>query len=299
MRIPQILKSSFLEPLNVLGMIGAAAVSVLSGSVALLFVGAFAEAAYLIFVTDSDWYRARYARKENLDVEAEREDLKRDLLPGLALEDRARYERLRAAREAMERTLEPRARMELDEVLQKLDYLLDKFLVFASKRVQYRKYLLAMQYPDQVMRMDVAAERRRKLQPSGRPGWTPTPLAEVEQILPQVQRKIDDRLAALRAEMESERDQANKEVLRKNLEIVQKRKDRIEQIGRIIVNLDRQLELAEDTFGLINDEIRARSPRQILADVSDAVTQAEVTSQILEAAAPLDAQIDRIRQNTM
>ena len=29
----------------------------------------------------------------------------------------------------------------------------------------------------------------------------------------------------------------------------------------------------EDTFGLINDEIRARSPEQVLADIEDVVLQ--------------------------
>jgi hypothetical protein len=298
MRIPQILKSVFLEPFNLIALVAAGLVFAVSGEFGVLFGAAFVEAAYLIFTPGSEWYKKRYEEKLEQGHTAEREDLKNKLLPELTPEDRTRYERLRMAREAMDRTLDPRMRTELEEVLRKLDYLLDRFLIFAGKRVQYRRYLLAMQYPDQALTMEKRAERRRTLQPSGHGGWTPS-LAEVEQILPQVRRKLDQRVSEISSEIEREQDATNKDVLIKNLQIVEKRRERIEQIGKIIVNLDRQLELTEDTFGLINDEIRARSPRQILDDVSEVVTQAELTTQILEAAAPFDERLEQLQEHIL
>ena len=297
MRIPHILKSSFWEPLNVVGMVAAALVFVASGSVAFLFGAVFGETAYLIFGTDSDWYRGRYAHRQQLDVDERREGLKDRLLPELTPSDRERYEHLRMSRDAMDRTLDDKAKVDLAEVMQKLDYLLDKFLLFASKRLEYRKYLLALQNPEQFIRDQNEIERRRKLQPTGKTQWKPA-LAQVDQIVPQVRQKLESRIAQVRSEMDAEQEPANKDILRKNLEILERRKERIEQIGKIIVNLDRQLELTEDTFGLINDEIRARSPRQILDDVSEVVTQAQVTAAIIEATQPYDDTIERLHQTT-
>jgi hypothetical protein len=298
MRIPQILKSVFLEPFNLGMIVIAGLVFAVSHNFGLLLGAAFVEAAYLIFVPGSAWYKERYEHKLEEGHAAQREDLKNALLPELTPEDRKRYEQLRLSREAMDRTLDARTKTDLEEVLRKLDYLLDRFLIFASKRVQYRRYLLAMEYPDHVLTMEKHAERRRKLQPSGQGGWTPS-LAEVEQILPQVRRRIDQRIEEIESEIAAEQDPVNKDVLLKNLQIVQKRRDRIEQIGKIIVNLDRQLELTEDTFGLINDEIRARSPRQILDDVSEVVTQAELTTQIIEAAAPFDERLEQLQEHIL
>ena len=43
----------------------------------------------------------------------------------------------------------------------------------------------------------------------------------------------------------------------------------------------------EDTFGLINDEIRARSPEQILADIEEVVVATDTMSTALEEVAVL------------
>lgn len=44
----------------------------------------------------------------------------------------------------------------------------------------------------------------------------------------------------------------------------------------------------EDTFGLINDEIRARSPEQMLADIDDVVLQTDSLTEALQEVAPFD-----------
>ena len=44
----------------------------------------------------------------------------------------------------------------------------------------------------------------------------------------------------------------------------------------------------EDTFGLINDEIRARSPEQMLADIDDVVLQTDSLTEALQDVAPFD-----------
>jgi hypothetical protein len=44
----------------------------------------------------------------------------------------------------------------------------------------------------------------------------------------------------------------------------------------------------EDTFGLINDEIRARSPEQVLADIEDVVSQSDSLTETLQDVSPFD-----------
>ena len=56
----------------------------------------------------------------------------------------------------------------------------------------------------------------------------------------------------------------------------------------ILINLNHQLQLVEDTFGLINDEIRARAPQQILADIEEVVVATDSMSTALEELAPYE-----------
>jgi hypothetical protein len=54
------------------------------------------------------------------------------------------------------------------------------------------------------------------------------------------------------------------------------------------------MDLVEDTFGLTNDEIRARSPEQILADIDDVVSQTDTMVQVLEELAPYEQMAARL-----
>lgn len=50
----------------------------------------------------------------------------------------------------------------------------------------------------------------------------------------------------------------------------------------------------EDTFGMINDEIRARSPEQVLADIEDVVFQTNAMTSALEEVAPFEQMVARL-----
>jgi len=60
------------------------------------------------------------------------------------------------------------------------------------------------------------------------------------------------------------------------------------RIGQSLINVSHQLNLMEDTFGLISDEIRARSPEQVLADIEDVVFQTDSLTATLEDVSPFD-----------
>ena len=65
-------------------------------------------------------------------------------------------------------------------------------------------------------------------------------------------------------------------------------------MGKILINLNHQLRLLEDTFGLINDELRARSPEQVLADIEDVVWQTNSMTTLLEEVAPFEQMLQRL-----
>ena len=48
------------------------------------------------------------------------------------------------------------------------------------------------------------------------------------------------------------------------------------------------MELIAETFGLINDELRARSPEQVLADIDQVVMQATSLTDALDQVTPTD-----------
>jgi hypothetical protein len=83
-------------------------------------------------------------------------------------------------------------------------------------------------------------------------------------------------------------------VLGKRLDVLPRRSDFVGKSGKILVNLDQLLELVEDTFGLINDEIRGRSPEQVLTDIDDVVWQTDSMTQVLEQIAPIEQNMARM-----
>lgn len=97
------------------------------------------------------------------------------------------------------------------------------------------------------------------------------------------------------AQIEAQAAQATKDddsvtgaVLEKRLEVLRRRREFVGRIGRVQINLSHQLALVEDTFGLISDELRARPPEQVLADIEDVVSQTNTMTHLLEEIAPLE-----------
>jgi hypothetical protein len=116
----------------------------------------------------------------------------------------------------------------------------------------------------------------------------------VQETVADVQSRYEAELAHLRELQENEPDENTKAVLGKRVEVLRRRQDGIGKIGKILTNLYHQLELLEDTFGLINDEIRARSPEQVLTEIEDVVFQTESMTQLLEEMAPYEQMVARL-----
>src|SRR5438552_3468783 len=166
---------AFRESFNVVGLTTAVAVSAAMLNPLPLLAGLVAEAAYLLFVADSSWYAKRLSRRYDAEVEKRRQQIKEQALPTLRPSMQARFARLEEMRDQI--NAQPvEGQTWFREVLRKLDYLLEKFLQFASKEAQFRAYLQSLL--DEVRNdtprrggelgfdLRVAEERSRRSQPN-------------------------------------------------------------------------------------------------------------------------------------
>lgn len=312
---------AFKENFNVVGLATTAALSAATLNPLPLLAGIVAEAVYLIFVPDSRWYDSRLSKRYDAEVEKRRQQLKDQVLPTLRPQMQQRFARLEQMRGQMN-AQGVEGQTWFREVLRKLDYLLEKFLVFASKELQFCKYLRSVL--DEVrsgrqggLGVETAPAVRRRLRrlvangqrspraaapeedseerASERPVSGPVDMPPldptdqwIQQTVGEIEAHYDRDMSRIKELLGKESDVNTEAVLEKRLDVLQRRQEFVGKIGRILTNLHHQLELLEDTFGLINDEIRARSPEQILADIEDVVGQTDTMTKVLEEVAPYE-----------
>jgi len=287
MKRPARHKEALLESFNTIGLAGAAALSAALLSPIPLLAALVAEAAYLLFVPDSQWYERRLAERYDAEVIQRRTRLQEQVFPNLSNSMRDRFTRLAILRDQIGEQKFV-GRMVYREVLRKLDYLLEKFLMFASKEVEFENYLRSM-------RGEIKSGDPPRIPPAMKGKKAPLDGAELEdrdewirdataRISSHYKREIEsiDKLVLEDGNLH------NQAVLEKRKEVLARRAQYVVRIGEILINLSHQLHLMEDTFGLINDEIRARSPEQVLADIEDVVYQTENLTETMADVAPFD-----------
>ena len=312
-RFQEALKESY----NVVGLAGAAALSAALLNPLPLLVGLVAEAAYLLFVPDSKWYEARLGQRHEAEIQRRREQLKQQVLPMLTTEMQNRFARLEAARLQIYAQAKGDQQW-FDEVLRKLDYLLEKFLLFASKEVQFQSYLRSVQnevrgsqprpqkggsaevydlFDDRQRNNNRRGGRRVPINvppPQDKPVPRGTLDRWVDQTVAEIQAHYTRDITEVTERINDEQDANTKAILEKRKDVLERRHEYIDKIGSILVNLNDQLELLEDTFGLINDQIRARSPDQVLSDIEGVVFQTESMTRLLEEIAPFEQMGERL-----
>jgi hypothetical protein len=287
--------AAFKENANVLGLAALASVSAATLNPLPLLAGAVLEVAYLLFVPDSKWYAAKLAARAEADRDKQRRERRDKLLPGLRPDMQARYSRLEEKRRQLEA---PPGSEQLwfDEVLDKLDYLLEKFLFFASSEVRFREHLLVIR--EDLIRAALPGGPGAPNGPSSgrQPNRAAAATPSLRETIADIEQRYDRETVQIERELQDELDDDTQAVLVKRLEVLKRRREFVAKIGQILVNLRHQLDLVEDTFGLISDELRARSPEQILADIDDVVGQTETMTKVLEDVAPYEQLVARLRQ---
>lgn len=292
---------AFKEQHNLIGLSTAVAASMALMNPLPLLVGLVAEAAYLMLYADSKWYEARLAKRFDAEVALRRQKLREEIYPQLSPAMIERFERLQNVRRDIDAQAQDDATW-FREILRKLDFLLEKFLHFASKEAQFRDYLQAARDHAQpsarvsapqnhTVRPLRQGQNLSQLKPSAVTAISDAATAWVRETVNIVQASYDDGIAqidAQAAQAAKDGDGVTGAVLEKRLDVLRRRREFVGKIGRIQTNLSHQLALVEDTFGLISDELRARPPEQVLADIEDVVSQTNAMTQILEEVAPLE-----------
>ena len=282
--MPNRVRDAFLESYNTLGLaslVGPSslvAVSLATLNPLPLIAGAVVEAAYLLFVPDSRWYAERVEEKYDAEVLRRRERLKGEVLPNLSGVVADRFLRLEHVRGQID-SQTGGDRKPYRQVLRKLDYLLEKFLLFGQKQAQFRLYLTNLL--SEVENLPAGAPNERQTLEPGE-GWARKTAERIGKHYEREIGKMDESLAG-------ETNLHTAAIMEKRKEVLTRRSEYVERIAETLTNLGHQLGLMEDTFGLINDEIRARSPEQVLADIDGVVSQTDTLTERLEEVAPFDA----------
>ncbi len=290
------LACAFKEPFNLIPMAVAVVTAlglgitmpVVGGAIAL--VAALAESGYLAVIPRSAWYRRRFAAKSESEPGLRWDHLKKQIGPQLRPGVVSRMNRLESTRKHMDDQVSnntPR----YQEVLVKVDYLMEKFLQFAGREQEFRQYLRSVleECLDQAGAAPTARVSSKRVTEEYLPGEPPLDPADVwvHTMIEKIQKFFDEDLQALdSSRLQDPDDLSTNAIVDKRKEILLRRREYVGQIGKILVNLNHQLELMEDTLGLINDELRARTPEQVLADIDDVVYKADALMDILDEVAP-------------
>jgi hypothetical protein len=283
------------ETANVLGMSGLTALSLATLNPLPLLVGAVAEAAYLLTVPDTDWYRNIVKGRERAMYKQaildRREGIKQQVIPTLSPSVAQRFAKLEKLRTQIESEVGQGTTL-YDDILVRLDELLERFLTMASTDQHFCAYLsgLESKIADELRteRSSRATGPKAEARPlstspgqaasqqsgSPAPGW-------VTQLETFICAHYDAERQRLEGEQTEQVDDDTRQVLEKRAQVLAQRSEYVHKIARILAKLQAQIDLLEDTFGLISDQIRARPPQEVLSEVEDVVMRTTLNSEVL------------------
>jgi len=302
MRVVKRYAEAFKEGFNLVGLGTAAAISLATLN-PLPFLGAMVlEAAYLLFVPDSAWYERRLEARHDAEIIARREALKKEIMPSLRYEVRDRFTLLEDKR----RQIEAQSKGEdkwFREALRKLDYLLEKYLQFAQQESRFSQYLVSIEG-------EIRSGNTQKAPPPVIKGKKPkfqiqtdgdrsvsyvVPTEEwIDNTVDYIRGRYQKEIEGIDERLASDPDFPTRKVAEKRRDILERRKEYVSRIGMILHNLGGQMQLMQDVFGLINDEIRARSPEQVLADIDEVVLASNSLAEAIDSVAPLEELVAKL-----
>lgn len=297
MRLPNRYAAALKENANLVGLASATALSFALLNPLPLLGAIVLEACYLVFVPDSKWYEARLEKRHDEEIKDRREKLKGEILPNVRFSVRERFQSLEEKRYQIEVQTKTEDKW-FREALRKLDYLMERYLEFSEREEWFAKYLdsisrdLKTEPPKirefkpgrgkdryEIDERDDSARRMIGFEITKE--WIET---TVERIQDGYQKEID----GIKAHLDGDPDFPTVRLEEKRIEILDRRRKYVDRLGMILHNLGAQMRLIQDTFGLINDEIRARSPEQVLADIDEVVLASNSLAEAIDSVASLE-----------
>jgi hypothetical protein len=259
---PPYARYAFKNPYNYAVMGGFASAALLTGNWWLGLAGAGAEALWMLFAPDSRllrklWFDKRHQEDQNAAKKAEL-DAKFKLLPE---PDAMRCLALREKQEQINKLAQENPAFTIDLLtgeLQKLDDLVRAFLELSVTCARYQDYLGSVDV-DEIER----------------------DLRRYHQILDKGEG--DDRgpkSAQRGAEEVSSRGETKRVLAQKNIAVLEKRKEKYAEIRGYLSSARGQLELIENTFRLLADQIvTMRSPTELSGQLDDLLDGVEAVRQ--------------------
>ncbi len=290
--------AAFHEPANYVGLASLVALSAALLNPLPLLAGVVAEVAYLLFVPDTNWFTNRLDAKFDAEVKAHRQALKSKIFPKVREEVSTRFLWLEQARAQIEQTSDVKDKW-FREALRKLDFLLEKYLEFGDREAEFLNYLFSLireanssMSQDEIRRLPPVV-RLQNSAPASPANMAITP-TDVKRMIESIQSHYEEEIQSLATQLETETVLATKDILTKRKEVLSRRREFILRLSDMLVNLRHQMELIAETFGLINDEMRARSPEQVLADIDEVVLQATSLTDALDMVTPADQVVAKL-----
>lgn len=302
MRVVKRYAEAFKEGFNLIGLGTATAISLATLNPLPLLGALILEAAYLLFVPDSKWYENRLEKRYDQEILDRREKLKREIMPSLRYEVRDRFTLLEDKR----RQIEAQAKGEdkwFREALRKLDYLLEKYLQFAQQESRFSQYLVSLEGE---LRSGTQIKNPPPVVKGKKPKFDVVRAGDqnVAYVVPSedwidstvgyIQGRYKSEIEGIGKRLAEDPDFPTAKVSEKRMEVLQRRQDYVGRIGLILHNLGGQMQLMQDTFGLINDEIRARSPEQVLADIDEVILASNSLAEAIDSVAPLEELVAKL-----
>ncbi len=265
--------AAFKENVNVVALATTATLAAATTDVRPLLLGVALEGLYLVLVPNSSWYRARLAERNEEGEHERRAVVKRLYLSQLSAVMQARWIRLENVRESVAAKIDDDPQW-FRPIVDKLDDLLEKWLEFGAREQEIRSAL------------EQAHAMLSDAQTAGAPPVTQN------QIVPMVARIRNGyarEIAQLENQLAHEADFGRQQLLKNRREVLQRRSDWAERSSQMRDVLLQQLELLEDTFGLVQDQLRARAPERVLADLESVLWRTKTASEQLQELSALEA----------
>jgi flavodoxin len=273
------IRAALKEPAHIIGVGAVCAATFALLNPIPLAAGVIAEAAYLLFVPTSNWYRSRLDRADVLERKAKLSRLRDDVVASLGQEIAHRYERLEATRTTIMQSRADGSGLSSGDLDLKLDLLQQRFLEFASQRHNFSQHL--KQVLDQLWSRNIDSGKY-----SGKGPMT-NGRGTTEDVAAQINTFLGQDLATVTRDVAKTDDDSEKEILTQRQGVIQRRMDQLDKIAKAVSNIDKQMQLLEDTFGLIGDETHAQAPETIVTDVEEAVARSDALTKTIAELRPL------------
>ncbi len=233
------LKEAFQWQYNVIGLAGAAAFALVSGTALPILLAAGVELMYLAVVPQSSAFR-RLVRSWRYEDEKKAHDAKvRALQQQLPADVRERYSKLQQVAQSIRANyarLSSTSQIFVDQVQQRIDTLLNSFLRLASAEATYTDYL-------------------RRANPRA-----------IDQEIALLERHLDNQPAKVQ------------EINRKRIEIMHKRQERFKKIVEDLQVIQVQCAAIEDVLALIRDQsISLTDPQEVSEKLDHLMQDVETT----------------------